>query len=152
TPEAVAVVFEDRTLSYAELEAHANRLAQHLRSLGAGPETIVGLCLPRSAELVIGLLGILKAGAAYLPLDPDYPQERLAEMAEDAGVSVVLTLNALIEAGLLPPRVHRVALDRGEFSAPLSVADGVLVAPRLDDLNPENLAYLIYTSGSTGRP
>ena len=78
TPEAVAVVFEDRSLSYAALEAHANQLAHQLRDLGVGPETVVGLCVERSPEMVIGLLGILKAGGAYLPLDPDYPAERLA--------------------------------------------------------------------------
>ena len=79
------MVFEDRALSYAALDAHANRLAQHLRSLGVGPETVVGLCVERSPEMVVGLLGILKAGGAYLPLDPNYPRERLAFMLADAG-------------------------------------------------------------------
>ena len=91
TPDAVAVVFEDRTLTYAALDAHANRLAHHLQSLGVGPETMVGLCVERSPEMVVGLLGILKAGGAYLPLDPNYPRERLAFMLADAGCPVLVT-------------------------------------------------------------
>ena len=98
TPDAVAVVFEDRALSYAALDAHANRLAHHLQSLGVGPETMVGLCVERSPEMVIGLLGILKAGGAYLPLDPNYPRERLAFMLADAGCPVLVTQQALHRA------------------------------------------------------
>ena len=95
TPDAVAVVFGERRLSYAALQAHANRLAHHLRRLGVGPETVVGLCVERSVEMVIGLVGILNAGAAYLPLDPDYPPERLSFMLQDAGAAVLVTQAAL---------------------------------------------------------
>ena len=95
TPDAVALVFEDRRLSYAELEAHSNQLAHRLRALGVGPETVVGLCVERSPEMVIGLIGILKAGGAYLPLDPGYPAERLTFMLSDAGAAVLVTQSAL---------------------------------------------------------
>ena len=97
TPDAVAVIFEDRTLTYAALDAHANRLAHHLQSLGVGPETVVGLLVERSPEMVVGLLGILKAGGAYLPLDPNYPRERLSFMLADAGAAVLVTQTALPE-------------------------------------------------------
>ena len=97
TPDAAAVMFEDRALSYAALDAHANRLAHHLQSLGVGPETVVGLCVERSPEMLIGLLGILKAGGAYLPLDPNYPRERLEFMLADAGVPVLVTQSALMD-------------------------------------------------------
>src|SRR5207344_400659 len=97
TPDAVAVVFEDRTLTYAALDAHANRLAQHLQGLGVGPETVVGLCVERSPEMVVGLLGILKAGGAYLPLDPNYPRERLSFMLADAGAPVLVTQQSLFD-------------------------------------------------------
>src|SRR5262249_23469373 len=122
TPDATAVVFEDRTLTYAALDAHANRLAQHLQSLGVGPETVVGLCVERSPEMVGGLLGILKAGGAYLPLDPNYPRERLSFMLSDAGAPVLVTQQSLLDK--LPEMAaggcHVVRLD----------ADGPLVARR----------------------
>src|SRR5262249_19205815 len=89
-PRAVAVEYEGQQLNYGELERRANQLAQALRQRGVGPETPVGLCVERSLDMVVGLLGILKAGAAYLPLDPDYPAQRLAFMLEDAGAQLVL--------------------------------------------------------------
>src|SRR5207249_6538583 len=97
TPDAVAVVFEDQTLSYGELNARANQLAHHLRDLGVGPEVVVGLCVERSPEMIIGLLGILKAGGAYLPLDPSYPRERLSFMLADAGAPVLVTQQSLLD-------------------------------------------------------
>ena len=94
TPDAVAVVFEDRTLSYAALDAHANRLAHRLRDLGVGPDVLVGVCAERSLELVVGLLAVLKAGGAYVPLDPEYPAGRLTDMVSDAELRVVLLQGA----------------------------------------------------------
>ena len=106
TPDAVAVVFGTQSLTYAQLDARANQLAHHLRGLGVGPETIVGLCVERSLEMVVGLLGILKAGGAYLPLDPEYPAERLAFMLADAPARVLITQSraCATAAGGLPDR------------------------------------------------
>ena len=95
TPDAVAVVFEEQRLSYRELDGRANQLAHHLRGLGVGPETVVGLCAERSLEMVVGLIGILKAGGAYLPLDPEYPAERLEYMMREAGLGLLLTQSTL---------------------------------------------------------
>ena len=124
-PEATAVVAAGGTLTYAELDVRANRLAHHLRGLGVGPDVTVGVSMARSVDLAVALLAVLKAGGACVPLDPTYPPERLAFMAEDAGVVTVLTSATCSEAEATPPR--RVT-------------------------GPEHLAYVIYTSGSTGRP
>jgi hypothetical protein len=97
TPDATAVVFEGQCLTYRQLNGKANQLARHLRDLGVGPDVLVGICVERSLEMVIGLLGILNAGGAYLPLDPGYPKERLAYMLEDSQVSVLLTEARLVE-------------------------------------------------------
>ena len=146
TPTSVAVVDAGRSLTYAELDARAERLAGHLRTLGVGPEVVVGLCVERSAEMVVALLGILKAGGAYLPLDPAYPAERLSFMLDDSGASVVVT-----EEGLLAwlPTAHAsvVCLDRDRAVIDAEPARGP--GGRFD---PEQVAYLIYTSGSTGVP
>jgi natural product biosynthesis luciferase-like monooxygenase protein len=145
TPDAVAVVFEGESLTYAELERRANRLAWHLRSRGVGPETRVGLSVERSVEMVVGMLGILKAGGAYLPLDPEYPRERLAFMLQDSGAPVLVTQRHL--AGTLPTQgVHTVLVD-----SPEAFASGTDAAPPVA-CGPESLAYVIYTSGSTGKP
>ncbi len=122
TPDAVAVVFEDRELSYAALDAHSNRLAHHLRAQGVGAETVVGLLVERSLEMVIALLGILKAGGAYLPLDPSYPAERLAFMVSDAGCELLVTQQPLIErlpqlaASAAAPRLIRLDADWGAIA------------------------------------
>src|SRR5207302_1386155 len=111
-PEANAVVFGERSLTYAELTRRANRLAHHLRALGVGPEVLVGICAERGLEMVVGLLGILKAGGAYLPLDPEYPEERLRWMLEDSGAPVLLTQSSLLDRLPDRGRAQLVCLDR----------------------------------------
>ncbi|HEX2189602.1 MAG TPA: amino acid adenylation domain-containing protein, partial [Longimicrobiaceae bacterium] len=146
TPEALAVVSGEDALTYHELDARANRLARRLAELGAGPEVRVGICLERSAGMVVAMLAVLKAGAAYLPLDPAYTADRLAYMLADSGARVLVTLASL--RGLLPAEGVRTVLvdaDAAEVAAEPDVAPRTAVAP-------ENAAYVIYTSGSTGRP
>jgi amino acid adenylation domain-containing protein len=146
-PEAVAVVDAQRSVTYAELERRANALAHQLRSLGVGPEVRVGLCVERTAEMIVGLLGILKAGGVYLPLDPAYPPERLELLVEDALAgqprAVLLAGAGLAEglAGLEVLGVRIVEMEPGEAEQPPIVP-----------VHPGNAAYVIYTSGSTGRP
>lgn len=146
TPDAVAVIFKGEQLTYGQLNRQANRLARHLRSIGAGPDRPVGIFMERSPEMVVGVLGILKAGSGYLPLDPDFPKERIAFMLEDAQVPVLLTQASLLEQ--LPPQTARVVCidsDGPVIAACSSDNPGV-------DVKPEHLAYIIYTSGSTGNP
>src|SRR6516162_6673797 len=145
-PDAVAVVFAGEQLGYGELEARANQLAHHLRALGVGAESVVGVCLERSLELVVALLGILKAGGGYLPLDPDYPRERLAFMLADAGAAVLISARGLRDR-VDAPGVRRLELD----GAAAAIAAHPKSAPAAV-LQPHNLAYVIYTSGSTGTP
>src|SRR2546425_59050 len=146
TPDAVAVVFEDQQLTFRELNGRANQLAHHLRSLGVGPEALVGICVERSLETVEGLLGILKAGGAYVPLDPEYPKERLAFMVRDSGLSVLLT-QAHLQAKLSEFHTQLVCLDSHR-----STISSQTLANCRSRVEPGNLAYVIYTSGSTGRP
>ncbi|WP_196297254.1 AMP-binding protein, partial [Xanthomonas albilineans] len=144
-PSAIAVVQGEVSLTYAELNARANRLAHYLRGLGVRPDDRVAICVQRSVEMVVAVVAVLKAGGAYVPLDPTYPVERLAYMLEDSAPVAVLaqtsTLN-LLSAGSAPI----VNLDESYWHAQ-SVAN-----LSIDGLTSAHLAYLIYTSGSTGRP
>ncbi|TAN49508.1 MAG: hypothetical protein EPN21_11655 [Methylococcaceae bacterium] len=181
TPDAVALVYEAQQLSYRELNQQANQLARQLRQLGVAGDIPVGICAERSLELVVAMLGVLKAGGAYLPLDPDYPQERLAAMIEDADVRLILVQPRFIDS--FPSS----AWERGPGSSgfPLSVRQLTLLSarshahdalmtsvpsnhtgsrsfpgrvPNLEVGNQQNqqhqqeLAYVLFTSGSTGRP
>jgi amino acid adenylation domain-containing protein len=146
TPGARAVTAEDKQLSYQEFNRRANQVAHHLKALGVGPDVRVGVCAERSLEMVVALMGILKAGGAYMPLDPDYPGNRLALMLEDAQPLVILTQQALLDR--LPPHaIPTICLD-SEWSKFASEPDsnlGVRAGKR-------DAAYVIYTSGSTGKP
>ncbi|ARP74327.1 non-ribosomal peptide synthetase [Streptomyces pluripotens] len=141
-PEAIAVAQGTERLTYAQLNARANRLAHTLIAQGVGPESVVALALPRSVDLVVGVLGVLKAGGVYLPLDPNYPAERIAFVVEDARPAVVVT--SLRADVALPDGSTRVVMEE--------LADGPVTDPARPTLRPDNGAYIIYTSGSTGRP
>jgi len=145
-PEAVAVAGDGRTLTYRELDRWANRLARHLRESGVGANDFVGIYMNRSPEMIVSILGVLKARAAYLPLPPSYPAERVAFMLEDTGAPVVLTRAAEREG--LPERGARI-LDVDEAAAEIEARDDGPLARNADG---EDLAYVIYTSGSTGKP
>jgi len=145
-PDSVALVFEDQHLTYRELNRRANRLAHYLRTLGVGPEALVGICMERSLEMVVAVLGILKAGGTYVPLDREYPKERLAFMLEDALVTVLLTQARLADDSP-EHRAHVVYVD----------TDWELIAQEsaenpFSGVTAENSAYVLYTSGSTGHP
>ncbi|HEX8832489.1 MAG TPA: non-ribosomal peptide synthetase, partial [Longimicrobium sp.] len=144
-PDAVALVHGERSLTYAELDARTARLANHLRRLGAGVETRIGVCLERTPELIVSLIAVHKAGGAYVPMDPAYPRERLGFMVEDAGLRLVLTSTALVDR--LPDGVEPVCIDADADRIASESAD----APRVH-VDPENLSHVIFTSGSTGRP
>lgn len=146
TPDNIAVVFEDQQLNYRELNARANQLAHYLQNLGVGPDVLVGICVERSLEMMVGLLGILKAGGGYLPIDPEYPTERLLYILQDAQVRVLLTQKHLI-AGLPKHQSELVCLDTD-----WSFITQAQESNPCCEVQPENLAYAIYTSGSTGEP
>ncbi len=145
-PEAVAVVFGDRSLSYSELNQRGNQLAHELRAVGVVPETLAAICMDRSIEMLVAILGVLKAGGAYVPMDPAYPAERLAFLLADAQVRVLITQSGLVDK-LPPHQAVEICLD----------SDWPRIAGRPADnparqVEPENAAYVIYTSGSTGKP
>ncbi|WP_052675775.1 non-ribosomal peptide synthetase [Paenibacillus sp. IHBB 10380] len=142
-PEAIAVVHEGRHLTYRELNERANQLAHYLQKRGVGPESIVGICMERSIEMIIGMMGILKADAAYLPLDPAYPEALLRYIVQDAGIQLLITQEALKD--WLPEGITTVFLDLEQEE----IAQESTSTPNCR-ATPQNLAYVIYTSGSTG--
>jgi amino acid adenylation domain-containing protein len=144
TPDAPAVAFEGRRLTYAELERRAGALAGELGRLGAGPDVAVGLLVERSAELVVAMLAILKAGAAYLPMDSAFPSQRIAYMLADSGATLVVTQRSLM-GRFAGTEARSVLLDELDWEGPSNIPQG-------NGAKPENLAYVVYTSGSTGRP
>ncbi|MGF6109832.1 non-ribosomal peptide synthase/polyketide synthase [Pseudomonas frederiksbergensis] len=146
TPDNVALVFGDVTLSYGQLDAKANQLAQLLREQGVGPDVLVGIAVERSIEMVVGLLAILKAAGAYVPLDPEYPQERLAYMIEDSAIALLLTQTSLL------PRLPTEGVNVITLDQPADWLDRYSAARVPVAMHSLNLAYVIYTSGSTGKP
>ncbi len=146
TPDHIALVYEDQELTYGELNRRANQLANYLQGLGIGPEKLVGICMRRSLEMIVAVLGVLKAGGAYIPLDPSYPPERLEFMLRDTCISVLLTQDRVSEK-LTFRAGPTICLDK-DWGAISSQPKGNPICLA----NSDNLAYVIYTSGSTGRP
>ena len=143
TPDAPAVIFRDEQLTFAELNTKANSLAHQLRALGVGPEVPVALCLERSVEMLVGVMGILKSGGAFVPLDPAQPKQRLEFMLDDARVPVLITQRRLLESLPTNPARQIMCIDDDENENTDNLPSTA---------TPENLAYIIYTSGSTGKP
>jgi methionyl-tRNA formyltransferase len=146
TPDSPAVTCLGATLTYAELDSRSNQLARHLRALGVGPDTLVGLNAGRSVDLLVALVAIHKAGGAYVPLDPTYPPERIAHMIQDARASIIITDTARVHA--LPETGATILCLDNDWPVIAALANG----PVAGAVQPENLAYVIYTSGSTGKP
>ena len=146
SPDAVAVVYEGRSLKYRDLEARANQLAHYLRRQGAGPEVKVAICLDRSLDMVIAVLAVLKAGGAYVPLDPTYPQQRLALVVEDVQAPILLTRQSFL--ALFPScKDKTVCLDSDQEAIAAESAETPVCRT-----SPDDLACVLYTSGSTGKP
>ncbi|NEO73876.1 amino acid adenylation domain-containing protein, partial [Moorena sp. SIO3H5] len=156
TPDAVAVVFESQQLTYFELNFRANQLANYLQSLGVKPEFLVGICVDRSLEILVGLLAILKAGGAYVPIDPNYPSERISYIIADSQVSVLLTVEKLLDK-LTQLQIKKNCVLKGQQIICLDAEWSQIYQENYRDIvetevKPDNLAYVIYTSGSTGKP
>jgi non-ribosomal peptide synthetase component F len=143
-PDDIALTDDIQALTYGELNRRSNRLAHHLRSLGVRSGALVGLCLPRSLDMVVGTLGILKAGAAYVPMDPAYPADRAAFMLDDAQAPVLLTSRSIAQR--LPTTKHEIV---GINALQIAAESDFLP---LVEKTPCDLAYVIYTSGATSRP
>lgn len=146
TPDAVALVFENQQLTYQKLNAKANQLANYLKKRGVDSEVLIGICAERSLEMVVGILGILKAGGTYVPLDPTYPQERLAYILEETQVPLLLTQSHLVKE-LPQQEIPLLCLDTDWETIAQESEE-----PPKSEVRPDNLAYVMYTSGSTGRP
>jgi amino acid adenylation domain-containing protein/non-ribosomal peptide synthase protein (TIGR01720 family) len=145
SPQATAIIFEDQILSYQELNEKSNQLAHYLKAKGVKPETLVPICLERSVEMMIGILGILKSGGAYVPIDPQYPQDRMAYMLNDCKSHFVISREALLAGSLNDPSLEIIDVNKEEIQK--------CASENLDHkVKAENLAYIIYTSGSTGNP
>ncbi|WP_348704103.1 amino acid adenylation domain-containing protein, partial [Tenacibaculum sp. 190524A02b] len=147
TPEAIAVIYEEETLTYKELDERSNQLAHYLQKQGVTPDALIGICLERSLEMIVGILGILKSGGAYVPIDPNYPQDRIRYMLDDAGINLVLSNTSSNKILENKPDLRVVSLDTNWNI----IADFSTEKPE-ELITPNNLAYVIYTSGSTGRP
>jgi len=150
TPNALAIVFQDRQLSYADLDSRANQLAHYLLKRGIQPEKLVGICMERGIEAIVAILGVLKAGAAYLPLDPEYPPQRLALMMGEAGLSVLLTQQSLLQHFPIDARQNIKDLVCLDVDWPTISSESS--EPPENQATDNNLAYVIFTSGSTGVP
>ncbi len=146
-PEQTAVSFQNQSLTYQQLDRRSTQVARHLQTLGVGAESIVGIFIERSVEMVVGLLGILKAGGTYLPIDPTFPSERLAFMVEDAQVDIILTQSTLVNDEPAAEAAHPICLDTDWAEIAQQP-----ITPLPAIAKPENCAYIIYTSGSTGKP
>jgi amino acid adenylation domain-containing protein len=145
TPDAVALQFQERTLTYRDLNARANQLAHQLLSLGVKPDSRVGICVHRSLEMLVGLLGIMKAGGAYVPIDPAYPRDRVEFMLQDGGAEILVSESSLLQT--ISAHAQVVCFDRDAVQLSRQNGDN----PQTE-VNPANRSYVIYTSGSTGRP